>query len=263
MPPLRYFVPNGFTGLSLLLGLASVTMSAQGDYRLAAWMILWGVLLDKLDGTAARLMNATSKFGVEFDSFADFVVFGIAPAALVYYLLLGSGHYVGWQKTGLMAASGLYALALAVRLSRFNITTGGEDIFFGLPGTLLGASIASGYLTWEKYGLPKSWLDYLPAFLVIAAFLMVSTVRLPKIKLRKSKVWNVFLATNLAVGYVCGPLMLFPEYLFACAVGYTVGGVIYCLLYPEQPPAVGSEAAAETAESTESTEEDAAQERLA
>lgn len=233
-------------------------MSAQGDYRLAAWMILWGVLLDKLDGTAARLMKATSKFGVEFDSFADFVVFGIAPAALVYYLLLRSGNYVGWQKTGLMAASGLYALALAVRLSRFNVMTGGEDIFFGLPGTLLGASIASGYLTWEKYGLPKSWLDYLPAFLVIAAFLMVSNIRLPKIKLRKSKAFNVFLAANLAVGYVCGPLMLFPEYLFSCAVGYTVGGVIYCLLYPEQAPAVATDVAA-----AESTEEDAAQERLA
>lgn len=263
MPPLRYFVPNGFTGLSLLLGLASVTMSAQGDYRLAAWMILWGVLLDKLDGTAARLMKATSKFGVEFDSFADFVVFGIAPAALVYYLLLGTGNYVGWQKTGIMATSGLYALALAVRLSRFNVMTGGEDIFFGLPGTLLGASIASGYLTWEKHGLPKSWLSYLPAFLVIAAFLMVSNVRLPKIKLRKSKAFNVFLAVNLVVGYICGPLMLFPEYLLACAVTYTVGGVIYCMLYPEETPAVVPGVAAESAESAESTNERASQERLA
>jgi len=263
VPPLRYFVPNGFTGLSLLLGLASVTMSAQGDYRLAAWMILWGVLLDKLDGTAARLMKATSKFGVEFDSFADFVVFGIAPAALVYYLLLNTGNYVGWQKSGLMAASGLYALALAVRLSRFNVMTGGEDIFFGLPGTLLGATIASGYLTWVKYGLPKSAFQYLPAFLVIAAFLMVSNVRLPKIKLRKSKAFNVFLAANLAVGYVCGPLMLFPEYLLACAVSYTVAGVIYCLLYPEETPAVVPGTAAESTESAESVEEDAAQERLA
>jgi len=257
VPHLRYFVPNGFTGLSLLLGLASVTMSAQGDYRLAAWMILWGVLLDKLDGSAARLLKATSKFGVEFDSFADFVVFGIAPAALIYYLLLGTGQFVGWQKTGLMASSGLYALALAVRLSRFNVTTGGEDIFIGLPGTLLGATIASGYLTWEKHGLPQSWLMYLPVFLVIAAFLMVSTVRIPKIKLRKSKVLNAFLVINLVVGYICGPLMLFPEYLFACAVSYTVWGLIYCLRYPEEAPAAVANVSAG------STEEDATQEHLA
>lgn len=256
MPPLRYFVPNSFTGLSLLLGLASVTMSAQGDYHLAAWMILWGVLLDKLDGTAARLMNATSKFGVEFDSFADFVVFGIAPAALAYYRLLATGHFVGWQKHGLMAAAGLYALALAVRLSRFNITTGGESHFVGLPGTLLGATIASSYLTWEKYGLAPDLILYLPGFLVISAFLMVSNVRLPKIKLRKSKVFNVFLGANLVVGYICGPLMLFPEYLLACAVTYTVGGVIFCLLHPEDPTPTPAEAAAAPAE-------EEAQERLA
>jgi CDP-diacylglycerol--serine O-phosphatidyltransferase len=65
-------VPNGFTALSLLLGLGSVVKSAEGDFRLAAWMIPWGVLLDKLDGSAARLLDATSKFGVELDSFADF-----------------------------------------------------------------------------------------------------------------------------------------------------------------------------------------------
>lgn len=257
MPPLRYFVPNGFTGLSLLLGLASVTMSAQGDYRLAAWMILWGVLLDKLDGTAARLMKATSKFGVEFDSFADFVVFGIAPAALVYYRLLGTGEFVGWQKTGLMFSSGLYALALAVRLSRFNIMTGSEGIFFGFPGTLMGATVASLYLTWDKYGLSPSLLKYLPALLVVSALLMVSNIRLPKIKARKNKAFNAFLGINLVLGYVFGPLMLFPEYLLGCAVTWAVGGVIYCLLYPEETPAAGAEA------STEPSEDDAAQERLA
>ena len=81
----KYFVPNAFTALSMLFGLASMTMSAAGNFQLAAWMILWGVLLDKLDGTAARLMHASSEFGVQFDSFADFVVFGIAPAGLFYF----------------------------------------------------------------------------------------------------------------------------------------------------------------------------------
>ena len=238
-------------------------MSAQGDYRLAAWMILWGVLLDKLDGTAARLMNATSKFGVEFDSFADFVVFGIAPAALVYYRLLGSAHVAVWHKTGLMMASGLYALALAVRLSRFNITTGSEGVFFGFPGTLMGAATASMYLTWDKYGLSEGLIFYFPAFLIASAFLMVSNIRLPKIKARKSKAFNVFLGVNLVVGYICGPLMLFPEYLLACAVSWAVGGVIYCLLYPEETPAAaGAEARAEAAEATED-DDDTAQERLA
>jgi len=259
VPPLRYFVPNGFTGLSLLIGLASVTMSAQGDFRLAAWMILWGVLLDKLDGTAARLMNATSKFGVEFDSFADFVVFGIAPAALVYYRVLSTEHLVGWYKTGLMAASGLYALALAIRLSRFNITTGSEGIFFGFPGTPIGPNGTSRHLPWEKHGLAESLLMYFPPFLIISAFLMVSNIRLPKIKARKNKAFNAFLGLNLVAGYICGPLMLFPEYLLGCAVTWAVGGVIYCLMYPEEAPAAGADVPVEPAEA----EEDAAQERLA
>ncbi|HRI67400.1 MAG TPA: CDP-alcohol phosphatidyltransferase family protein [Polyangium sp.] len=255
MPPLRYFVPNGFTGLSLLLGLASVTMSAQGDYRLAAWMILWGVLLDKLDGTAARLMKATSKFGVEFDSFADFVVFGIAPAALVYYRLLATGQFIGWQKSAIMGVSGLYALALAIRLSRFNVTTGSESVFFGLPGTLMGAVAASTYLTWDKYGLSENLLPYFSVYLVIAAFLMVSTIRLPKMKLTKSKVFNAFLGANVVLSYVCAPLMLLPEYLLGCAVTFTMGGVIYCLMHPEEGTSPNGDAA--------ESEEDATQERLA
>jgi CDP-diacylglycerol---serine O-phosphatidyltransferase len=232
VPPLRYFVPNGFTGLSLLLGLGSVVMSSEGNFRLAAWMILWGVLLDKLDGSAARLLNATSKFGVEFDSFADFVAFGIAPAALVYYRLLPIGPFLGWEKHGLMAASGLYALSLAVRLARFNVTTGGEGIFYGLPGTLMGAIIASAFLTWDKYGLPERSLIYSPAALVIAAGLMVSTVRLPKLKLRKNKLFNAFTVCNMIGAYVCAPLRILPEYMLGIALVYTVGGVVYCLLNP-------------------------------
>jgi CDP-diacylglycerol---serine O-phosphatidyltransferase len=225
-------VPNSFTGLSLLLGLGSVVMSAQGDFTLAAWLILWGCLLDKLDGSAARLLNATSKFGVEFDSFADFVAFGIAPAGLLYYRLIATGHFVGWQKTAVMIVAGMYALALAVRLARFNITTGGESVFFGLPGTLLGAIIASGFLTWEKFKLSEGILLYSPAVLVLGAVLMVSTVRLPKLKLRKNKLVNAFTACNVIGVYIFAPLRILPEYMLTLAVGYTVGGVIYCLANP-------------------------------
>src|SRR5207244_10742029 len=122
---------------SLVLGLASAVCSVKGRFDLAAWMILWGTLLDKADGTAARLCKATSGFGVEFDSFADFVTFGIAPAALVYFRLEAHTAHADW----LAAAAGLYVLALAVRLSRFNITTGGESVFYGIPGTMVGAVV--------------------------------------------------------------------------------------------------------------------------
>ncbi len=242
MPPLKYFVPNSFTAASLVLGLASAVCSVKGHFELAAWMILWGTLLDKADGTAARLCKATSGFGVEFDSFADFVSFGIAPAALVYFRLEPRAAHAEL----LAAAAGLYVVALAVRLSRFNITTGGESVFYGIPGTMIGAVVAAGYLTATKYHVPEGAIAYAPALLVAGAIAMVSTVRLPKLKARKSRAMNVFQFGNVAVAYVCGPLMLFPEYLLGLALVYLVGGVAWALTHPE--PAVRAVPAAKDAD---------------
>ena len=80
MNRLRYTIPNSFTSLSLLLGIASIVTSQIGELELAAWIIVWCGLLDVLDGLSARLLKATSDFGAEFDSMADLVSFGVAPA---------------------------------------------------------------------------------------------------------------------------------------------------------------------------------------
>lgn len=231
MPPLRYLVPNTFTAFSLLLGLWSCAMSMKGHFELAAWMILWGTLLDKADGTAARLFKATSQFGVQFDSFADFVAFGIAPAMLLYFRV----GFVGWREMGLMLAAGLYVLALAIRLSRFNLMSGTETVFHGIPGTLMGAVIAAGYLGWHKYALSNEWLSYAPAYLIGGGVLMVSSLRLPKLRVRKSRALNVFQLGNVVAAYVFGPLMIFPEYLFFVAVAYLVIGVMWCFFHREEP----------------------------
>lgn len=236
MPPLKYFVPNGFTATSLLIGLGSIVMSAEGHFELAAWMILWGSLLDKLDGSAARLFKATSSFGVEFDSFADFVAFGIAPAALIYFRLTGDGAIGGSLRYLVMVACGIYALALAIRLARFNVTTGPDDaVFQGIPGTLMGAFVASGFLTWDKYHGAESVLAASPVILLVCAALMVSNLRLPKLKMRKNKAINLFQIANVAIAYVFGPLMIFPEYLFGQAVAYLVIGTAVGMLTPRLP----------------------------
>lgn len=233
MPAPKYLIPNAFTALSLILGLGSVLMAVEGNYDLAAWMILWGTLLDKLDGTAARLFKATSNFGVQFDSFADFVSFGIAPAALVYYRLVATGQWEAGYRVVLLAACGAYVVALAIRLSRFNISACDQKFFQGVPGTLMGAVVAAGYLSWSKYGMSETLLSYCPAYLGIFAALMVSSLRLPKLTVRKSKLLNVFQFSNVAAAYVIGPLMLFPEYLFGLAVLYTVGGLVVGVLVRE------------------------------
>ena len=236
MSKLKYVVPNLFTVTSLGLGLASVTRSADGDYRLAAWMILWGVLLDKLDGTAARFFHAESKVGGELDSFADFTVFGIAPAALLFFRLRETASYEGGTLPLLMGACALHAIATAGRLARFNVSNPplGDRLFYGIPGTLMGAILASSYLTWDRHGANEQLLLFSPAVLVIGAVLMVSNVRIPKLKPRKSRLVNLFQMANVGAAYVFAPLMLFPEYLAGVALSYTVGGILWCKAFPPQ-----------------------------
>ena len=108
---LRYTIPNSFTALSLLLGIASIVTTQLGgrDYlELAAWMIVWCGLLDTVDGVAARVLKATSSFGAEFDSMADLVAFGVAPAILVLNagVQIGGVEYDTGQFTVLAVAAG-------------------------------------------------------------------------------------------------------------------------------------------------------------
>lgn len=237
MSKLKYLAPNSCTALSLLLGLASILQSVNGKFELAAWMILWGVLLDKLDGTFARLFNASSEFGAQMDSFADFVSFGIAPAALLFFGLADNElvHY-GW----LMGSCGIFVVAVAGRLARFNVAEppNGHLMFYGIPTTFMGAIIASGYLTWQKFGLSDEMMSPMPFVLFILAIAMVSAVKLPKLKVRKSMALNLFQGLNVLFAYIFAPLQLFPEVLFAQGVMYVTIGVIW---YAIKPPPLEAE----------------------
>ena len=229
----KYFVPNAFTALSMLFGLASMVTSATGNYTLAAWMILWGVLLDKLDGTSARLFNASSDFGMEFDSFADFVVFGIAPAALVYFRLLGTTPEN--RKLFLLLACGIFVVATAMRLCRFNISDppGGDKIFYGIPTTLCGAFVASAFLTWDKYfSANPDMLRVLPAALVVCGVAMMSSIKLPKLKPRKNVPFNIFQVVNIVAVYACTAMMLLPEYMLGLLFLYVGVGGVWALINP-------------------------------
>ena len=144
MGVLRYSIPNSFTALSLLLGLGSIVTTQLGDLEFAAWLIVWCGLLDTMDGVAARVLKATSSFGAEFDSMADLVSFGVAPAILIFNLGL---QYGGVElETGqfwvLLLACGVFVLAGAMRLARFNLTSetphGGWFTEFQLPRPVAG-----------------------------------------------------------------------------------------------------------------------------
>ena len=80
----RFVIPNMITAASLVMGLVSIFFSQRHDFETAAWVILYSTILDKLDGTTARALKASTSFGTEFDSFSDFTAFGLAPAFLVF-----------------------------------------------------------------------------------------------------------------------------------------------------------------------------------
>src|SRR5215510_4386090 len=116
----RYFVPNAITATSLTFAMLSVMSSIAGHTVAAAWFALYCVLTDKLDGFAARLLGGSSAFGVQFDSFADFASFGVAPATL-FYSYLAQASALGFAQPGplritLQIATVVYVLAVAFRL---------------------------------------------------------------------------------------------------------------------------------------------------
>ena len=118
---LIYILPNLFTASSIFVGVISVVKASQGNFVDASWLILLALVFDGLDGRVARMTNTTSKFGAEFDSLADIISFGIAPAMLLYFFV---GHEFG--RFGILV-SALYVIFGAIRLARFNISTAKTD----------------------------------------------------------------------------------------------------------------------------------------
>ena len=221
---LRYLVPNSFTALSMLFGAYAIALASDGQFQLASWLVLWGVLLDKLDGTAARLCHATSEFGVQYDSFADFVVFGLAPAAILFFALGRTSSGELNLLPTIVAA--LLIVANSARLARFNVSdTDPPGVFVGIPTTLIGALLASSYLVSQKFGTLELWNQWAPFLWMFGAAAMVSNIRLPKLAVRKNRFVNVFQFANVAAIYVITPFMIYPEYHFALCLLYLVCGI--------------------------------------
>ncbi|PAF53397.1 CDP-diacylglycerol--serine O-phosphatidyltransferase [Helicobacter sp. 13S00482-2] len=184
-----YALPNLFTAGSIFLGVMSIVFSSNSDFQLACYFILVSMVLDGLDGRVARITHTTSKFGVEFDSLADVIAFGVAPSMLLYFYMGQS--YISNGEGYKIVVSALFVIFGAIRLARFNIGSSENEpnSFVGLPIPSAAVLIVLWILMDIKYDIFSVEYKYI---LLIVAFisgiLMVSNIRYPSFKKVK---WNL------------------------------------------------------------------------
>ncbi|MCZ7555409.1 MAG: CDP-diacylglycerol--serine O-phosphatidyltransferase [Bacteroidia bacterium] len=175
----RSIVPNLFTVLNIFFGFMCMIHALQGKYVLAAWYVILSAICDSLDGFMARLTHSASEFGVELDSLADVVSFGVAPSFLLYSLVLHDYGAFG----ALVAA--LPLILGALRLARFNVQLVGfsKEYFTGMPIPLSALTLISYVLFFHPQEVVASeqLRIGLIALTVACGILMVSTIRYPVI----------------------------------------------------------------------------------
>ncbi len=202
---LRVTIPSIFTTLNLIAGFSSVLVAVRGQFALAAMLIAFAVVMDIADGAVARLVGATSPFGVQLDSMADLISFGVAPAVLVHTWALPTWPVLAW-------AAGFFWLACAAfRLARFNVTVdplADKRYFIGLPSPgAAGVIIATVFaLDSVRHG---PWLVLPLSIGVLPAVLMVTSVRFRSFRslltLRTNVGWRVAGLAGLVAGLVVAP----------------------------------------------------------
>jgi CDP-diacylglycerol---serine O-phosphatidyltransferase len=210
-----YLLPSAFTMANMFCGYACIVHAMRGELATAALFIGFAFVLDMLDGRIARMTGTTSAFGVEFDSLADVISFGVAPAILSFKWGLEPLGQIGW------AAGFLFVSAAAVRLARFNIQSGTQDkrYFVGLPSPAAAVVPAA-----TVFAYPAGFQGYFEAWpvlsmMIVPALLMVSTIRYRSFKsldlqARRSYPVLFLLALGLAV------LAASPRFLLL-AMAYT------------------------------------------
>ncbi|KQQ37756.1 MULTISPECIES: phosphatidylcholine/phosphatidylserine synthase [Rhizobium/Agrobacterium group] len=177
--PVRLMIPNLITVLAICAGLTGIRLAFEGRFELAVAMVLLAAFLDGIDGRIARLLKATSKFGVQMDSLADIINFGVAPVLVSYAFLLDGAKSFGW------IAALLYAIAAGLRLARFNVMEDRgikapwqSEFFVGVPapmGALLVLlPVYLGFLGVEQ---TKFFVYASVLYTLLIGFLLVS--RLP------------------------------------------------------------------------------------
>lgn len=223
-----YILPNLFTTGSLFAGFYCIVATMSGNFLTAAWFILVSAIFDGLDGKVARLTGTTSKFGVEYDSLADLVAFGVAPGILMYAWALKPFGKLGWL------AAFLYVVCCALRLARFNVqvATVESKRFVGLPTPAAAWMVSSCVLIFYELGGSGTIRKASVLILIyVLALLMVSNFRYYSFKdpeIFKRQPFSVLVILIFLIIVIVAK----PEIsLFTLAFAYMVSGPIGYLLH--------------------------------
>ncbi len=250
---LRALVPNAITAAALCVGLTGVRFAIAGDFEKSVLAVILAGVLDGLDGRAARLLNAQTKFGEQLDSLADSISFGVVPALIIYLWTLKSLPSFGW-----IAALAL-AICCVLRLARYNAQIGVIEMPHKAAGFLTGvpAPVGAGlaflplYLFIvsgrEEFADPRGvaiWM-FLIAFLMISNLptLSWSRVRPP----RKVRIEVIAVAGLLVAALLTEPWLTLVAITVAYLALIPVGLIIYARIkrqragrdHQAEPPANG------------------------
>jgi len=217
-----YILPSLFTSGNIFCGVYSLSMVLKEvpQYSRAAWFILLAMFFDFLDGQVARRYRATSDFGVEYDSLADFFSFGIVTTVIAYRLILQEMQGLG------IGVAFIYILFCALRLARFNIQTDKDKEekgdFRGLPSPV-SAGVLLSFIIFIKY-IPLAWEPVVPVMMVVLGALMVTGITYPTLldlELRKKKPFIYLVVIILMLGF----LLMFPQtVIFIAFISYLILG---------------------------------------
>ncbi|RUO39028.1 CDP-diacylglycerol--serine O-phosphatidyltransferase [Aliidiomarina taiwanensis] len=221
-----YLLPNLFTTAGLFSGFYAIVASMNGDFQQAAIAVFVAMIFDGLDGRVARLTNTQSEFGAEYDSMADIVSFGVAPALVAYNWALHDLGKLGWLAAFIFVAGG------ALRLARFNASLGTADCnFFQGLAIPSGAAIVAG-IVWvgARYEIEPTSIDILVALLtIVSGLLMVSNFKYHSFKdvdwRGKVNFLVILLIVLVFVVIATEPALV----LFILAVVYAASGPIYTI----------------------------------
>ena len=232
-----FILPNLFTAANLFLGVLAIIESIRASTDegksaiYACWFILAAAVMDALDGKVARVMKAESDFGLQFDSLADLISFGAAPAFLIYITFLQD---MGNQHLAALATI-TFVICGALRLARFNVQVGDEEkkSFTGLPIPAAACMVVSAFLVLREYGDPLYMIKGLPVLMIVLALLMVSKISYPSFKslpLEKAKSFQVLFYIVL-VGCLLYGLKDFKEILIFLLFLSYLGFGVYCEIF--------------------------------